>query len=126
MYMWTIHQTLSTYRCTSRLQKTDSFRQGVSVHVYFGSTNRDVCLVAAVVAYMVLRRQTPGAFADRRPMACERKVAAARAAPREAAIDDSKYSGHSFRIEAATTAAQQGIPDSLIKKHWVVRRVQHI
>jgi hypothetical protein len=33
----------------------------------------------------------------------------------QAAIDDSKYLGRSFRIGVAATAVQQGIPDSLIK-----------
>ena len=96
--------------------KMDPFRQGVSV--YLGSTKGDICPVAAVVAYMVLRGAASGPFfrfADGRPLTRERLVAAVRAALREASIDDSNYSGHSFRIGAATTAAQQGVPDSLIK-----------
>jgi len=33
----------------------------------------------------------------------------------EVGIDQNAYSGHSFQIGAATTAATQGIQDSLIK-----------
>jgi len=42
-------------------------------------------------------------------------VTAVRAALSEAGFDDRNYAGHSFRIGATTTAAQQGLQDSLIK-----------
>ena len=99
-----------------KTSKTDPFRRGVLV--YLGSTNGDVCPVAAVLAYIVLRGSAPGLFfrfAVGRPLTRDRFVAAVRTALRHASIDDSKYSGHTFCFGAATTAAQQGIPDSLIK-----------
>jgi hypothetical protein len=99
-----------------KASKTDPFRQGV--FVYLGRSQGDVCPVAAVLSYMVLRGSAPGPFfrfADGRLLTWERFVAAVRAALRQVAVDDSKYSGHSFRIGAATTAAQRGVPDSLIK-----------
>ena len=40
---------------------------------------------------------------------------AVREALKTAGVDASKYSGHSFRICAATTAASRGIEDSVIK-----------
>ena len=86
--------------------------------MYFGRTKEDVCPVAAVWAYKVLRGLTPGPFfqfADWRPLTRDRFDAAVQAALRHASIDNSKYSGHSFRIRAATMAAPQGTPDSLIK-----------
>ena len=42
-------------------------------------------------------------------------MAALRSALPRAGIDEKLYSGHSFRIGAATTAARGGIQDSLIK-----------
>ena len=67
---------------------------------------------------MVLRGSAPGPFfrfADGRHLTQERFVTAMRTALKQASIDDSKYSGHSFRIGAATTTAQQGLSDTLIK-----------
>ena len=42
-------------------------------------------------------------------------VAAVREALRRAGLISTDYAGHSFRIGAATTAAQKGVQDSLIK-----------
>ena len=96
--------------------KTDPFRQGVSV--YLGRTSLDLCPVAAILAYMVERGSASGVFfrfRDGRPLTRDRFITAMRAALSEAGVDASRYAGHSFRIGAATTAALQGIPDSLIK-----------
>ena len=48
-------------------------------------------------------------------MTKQRFVTAVRGGLAQAGIDSSKYSGHSFRIGAATTAAAKGIEDCIIK-----------
>ena len=54
-------------------------------------------------------------FEDDQPLTRQRLVSKMREVMRRIGIDDQKYSGHSFRIGAATTAACSGIQDSLIK-----------
>ena len=86
--------------------------------VLLGRTNAALCPVAALLAYMVQRGSLPGPFfkfADGRVLTRVRLVSALHVALQEAGIDDSRFSGHSFRIGAATTAVLQGVPDSLIK-----------
>ena len=78
----------------------------------------DLCPVAAVLNYMVQRGSAPGPFfrfANGNYLTRERFVTAMRTALAAAGINPSHYAGHSFRIGAATIAAQQGIQDSLIK-----------
>ena len=55
----------------------------------------------------------------------QRFVTAVRTGLDKAGIDSSKYSGHSFRIGAATTAAQNGMEDSIIKTlgRWEMREM---
>ena len=99
-----------------KASKTDPYRQGVSI--YLGRTQGELCPVAAVLSYMVQRGTQAGPFflfRDNKPLMRERFVVAVRKALTIAGYNASLYAGHSFRIGAATTAAQQGIQDSLIK-----------
>ena len=54
-------------------------------------------------------------FADGKPLTRARFVAKVREALTQAGVDCTPYSGHSFRIGAATTAASQGIEETTIK-----------
>ena len=54
-------------------------------------------------------------FADGRVLTRQRFVIAVREGLEKVEINSSKYSGHSFRIGAATTAAARGIKDCVIK-----------
>ena len=74
--------------------------------------------MASILDYMVRRGQSPGPFflwVNGNGLTRDRFVTAVRAALDQAGVNSSLYAGHSFRIGAATTAAQRGIPDSLIK-----------
>ena len=99
-----------------KASKTDPFRQGVSV--YLGVTAEELCPVAAILDYMVRRGPAAGPFflfQDGKFLTRDRFVTEVREALALAGLDSGLYAGHSFRIGAATTAAQCGIPDSLIK-----------
>ena len=99
-----------------KASKTDPFRQGV--FVYLGATGNDLCPVAAVSAYLAVRGREPGPFfrfVSGTALTREALVRQLRAALSQFDKDISQYSGHSFHIWAATTAAAVGLEDSLIK-----------
>ena len=96
--------------------KVDQFAEGIKLVV--GATGSDLCPVAAMLGYLVQRGNSPGplfVFEDGRLLTRDRFVSALRLALADAGIDSSSYSGHSFRVGAATTAALRGMQDSLIK-----------
>lgn len=98
-----------------KCSKTDPFRVGIDVFV--GRTDGPLCPVAAMLGYLSYRRSSPGLlfkFKDGRPLTRSSFVKAVRSALDAAGIDSSRYSGHSFRSGAATTAAKQGIGDATI------------
>ena len=103
-------------RVVLKRSKTDQFGRGTQV--YLGSTSDELCPVRAVQSYVAMRGTSPGAFscsAEGTPLTKARFVELVRLALARVGVPLSGYSGHSFRIGAATAASQAGIPDSVIQ-----------
>ncbi len=99
-----------------KASKTDPFRQGISL--FIGKVASDLCPVSAILAYMVVRGKSEGPlfrFRDRKPLTRQKLVTAVKNALEKAGVDPGQYSGHSFRIGAATTAAARGLEDSTVR-----------
>lgn len=106
----------TSVRIFLKRSKTDQFGRGVAVYV--GAAGGDLCPVSAILQYVAARGEGPGPFfrfRDGTPLTKARFVARVRAALGNAGIPCRHYSGHSFRIGAATTAHEAGIPDSTIQ-----------
>ena len=97
--------------------KTDQLRKGVTV--VLGKTNKPpLCPVSSLLSYLVARGMAPGPlfiwdnghFLTRAHFVTEVKRAL-----ELAGVEASNFNGHSFRIGAASTAAANGMEDSLIK-----------
>ena len=96
--------------------KTDPFRQGVDVYV--GATRKAVCQVDALLRYLEVRSSTAGPLfihTDGIPLTRASLVSRLKQALCQVGIQPDAFNGHSFRIGAATTAAQRGMEDSLIQ-----------
>ena len=96
--------------------KTDQLRKGVTI--VLGRTNKSpLCPVSALLSYLTARGLTPcplftwdsGKFLTRAHFVEVKK------ALQLVGADASDFNGHSFRIGAASTAAANGMEDSLIK-----------
>ena len=90
----------------------------MGVPILLGRSQGDLCPVAAMLAYLTVRGIDEGPlfrFADGRPLTRQRLVCHLRSVLRSVGVSSERFSGHSFRIGAATTAAACGIEDSLIK-----------
>ena len=96
--------------------KTDPFRQEASV--VLGRTGCWLCPVAALAAYLAVRSWSVGPlfrFESGAPLSRSALVIFVRAALRQAGLPAASYSGHSFRIGVATTAASLGLEDSAVR-----------
>ena len=99
-----------------KVSKCDQLGAGVDIVV--GRTGKDLCPVAALVAFVKVRGSGSGPFfRDSAGVAItkERFVAETRRCLESAGLQQGDYAGHSFRIGAATTAAMVGISDSSIQ-----------
>lgn len=99
-----------------RQSKTDQFSRGT--HIYLGRTNDVLCPVSAMLAYLVIRPPIQGpvfVFSNSSLLTRQKLVYHLREAISQLGINPAGYSGHSFRIGAASTAATAGINDSAIQ-----------
>ena len=106
----------SVIRVSIKQSKTDPFRRGVDL--FLGKMASDLCPVAAMLNYLMVRGPVGGPlfrFKDGRWLTLQRFLGAVKEALNKAGIDQTTYSGHSFRIEAATTVASKGLEGSMIK-----------
>ena len=96
--------------------KTDPFCQGVDL--YLGKTDKNVCPVRAILPYLALRGNRLGPFF----MGTNGKMLTRQTFNTELdhiiselKLDRGSYNTHSFRIGAATSAMEAGIPETQIK-----------
>ena len=103
-------------RVRIKQSKTDPFRKGIDL--YMGKTATDICPVKAVLNYLVVRGKRPGplfVYDDGTYLTRQRLVEALCHTVGKAGLNPDLYCSHSFRIGAATTAAEKGMEDSVIK-----------
>ena len=96
--------------------KMDRFRQRVTL--VLGKTGKVLCPVASMMAFLATRGNEGGPlfrFEDGTYLTRAHFVKELKRALVGGDIDAEKYRGHSFRIGAATTAAEKGIEDSVIQ-----------
>ena len=107
----------SMIRVFLRRAKTDPFGKGVNI--FLGHSLNEICPVTALSNYLTRRPQRGQGplfiHEDGSPLLKAQFVKKVKKALAHQNIDSSKYSGHSFRIGAATTAAAAGVPDHMIK-----------
>ena len=105
----------SSLRVHIKSSKTDPFHQGC--FIYLGHGQVPLCPISAILTYLHRRGPSSGPlFIDThgQPLTRFRLSSFIQSVLQGAGIPG-LFSGHSFRIGAATTAAQCGIPDHLIK-----------
>ena len=112
------HGSPTMIRIYLRKAKADPFGRGVEV--FLGKTGQQLCPVTALLGYLGVRPQTPGdapLFVNHEgtPFTKEVFVRKVKSALSRAGINHQAYSGHSFRIGAATAAAMCNVPAHTIK-----------
>ena len=86
--------------------------------MFLGQTNMVLCPVAALLAYIAVCPSMAGPlfiYKHGSPLTWERLAVTVRHALERSGHVASQYSGHSFRIGAATMAPQAGLEDSVVK-----------
>ena len=107
-------QVLTVFICRS---KTDQSESGT--RLYLERTGNILCPVSAMLVYLAICPPTPGPlfiFQDGSHLSRDRLVTHMRDTLSQLGVDVTKFSGHGFRIGAASSAAKAGFSDSFIQK----------
>ena len=107
------HSSPSVVRLYIKQSKTDTLRQGVDI--FLGATYTTICPVQAILHYLEVCSPAPGPlfmFQSGSPLTCSALVSHLQAVLQSAGVSAAAYTGHSFRIGAATTAAKCGVETS--------------
>ena len=112
------HTNPSLARVSLRRAKTDPLGKGVEI--FFGRTDTPICPVLGLLSYIAIRPAGSSSaplliHADGSPLTRDQFVRMVKKTLRTANIDQAGYSGHSFRIGAASAAAAAGVPAYFIK-----------
>ena len=108
--------TPTLLRMHLKRSKCDQF--GEDVGVFVGRTRNKLCPVAAMLTYLAVRGDAPHSlFIDRQqqPLTKSSFAIRIRRILESPGYLDANFAGHSFKIGAATTAAQRGVEDSVIQ-----------
>ena len=117
-----------------KTSKTDPYGKGTTIEV--GLCKPPMCATTAIRTYLTMTNGAPHdplfRYKDGHPLSKKTFVDEVRRLLESASIDNaSSYSGHSFRIGAATSAAMAGAPDWQIRAmgRWksdsVLRYIRH-
>ena len=110
------HSAPTLLRVRIKASKTDPFCKGVDL--FLGKTASSIYPITAMTAFLLQRGLALGplfTLQDGSTLSRARLVTAVRCCLRAGGVNEEAYSGHSFRISAATTAAKKGIEDSMIQ-----------
>ena len=101
-------------------------RKGVTI-VLRRTNKSPLCPVSALLSYLVVRKLTPGPIFtwDNGQLLARAHFVEVKKALQLVRADASDFNGHSFWIGAASTAAANGMEDSLIKP-WGDGTAMHI
>lgn len=104
------------------LKRSKTDQEGAGITLYVSRTGQEICPVSAILSYLVSRRaRTQSAngplfiHENGSPLSKVALVRWLRTTLSSAGMDPTRFSGHSFRIGAASTAAARGIEDSTIQ-----------
>ena len=103
---------------TIHLRKSKCNQFGAGADILLGRTGCDLCPVAAILAYVSQRCKSPRHFfinGEGKIITKLRFITQLRGYLKSADLPSDQFAGHSFRIRAATTAAQVGMEDSIIQ-----------